>query len=49
MESGSDSTSHVDITQSVTFGVGAQIATMIGITGLTNEATLETNGNLITA
>ena len=46
--SGSDSILRVDTTGSASFGAGTQIATIVGVTGLTDEATLETNGNIIT-
>lgn len=47
-DSGSDSILKVDTTGSGSFGAGTQIATIIGVTGLTDELALETAGNLIT-
>jgi hypothetical protein len=46
-DSGADSVVKVDITGTATFGAGTQIATIIGVTGLTDEATLLSNGNII--
>jgi len=37
----------VDEAGTGTFGAGTQIAILNNITGLTDEATLETNGNII--
>ncbi|XWN31390.1 MAG: type I secretion C-terminal target domain-containing protein [Devosia sp.] len=48
-DSGANSVVKVDTTGTATFGAGTQIATLIGVTGLTDEAQLETNGHLITA
>lgn len=47
-DSGSNSVVRVDATGSGSFGAGTQIATLNGVTGLTDEAQLETDGNLIT-
>ncbi|MDD9899912.1 MAG: type I secretion C-terminal target domain-containing protein [Alphaproteobacteria bacterium] len=47
--SGSNSIVRVDPNGTANFGAGSQIATLTGVTGLTNEDLLETNGNLITA
>jgi hypothetical protein len=47
--SGSDSVVKIDITGTGTFGGGTQIATLEGITGLTDEAALVTSGNLLAA
>lgn len=44
---GADSDVYVDVTGSASFGAGTQIATLTGVTGLTDEATLESNGNII--
>ena len=46
---GSDSELRVDASGSANFGAGSLIATITGVTGLTDEDLLETNGNLITA
>lgn len=48
-DAGADSVVRVDVTGSASFGAGTQIATLIGMTGLTDEAALETAGNLITS
>ena len=48
-DSGSDSVVKIDTTGSGTFGGGTQIATLEGITGLTDEQALITSGNLIAA
>ena len=45
--SGSNSIVKVDTTGTGTFGAGTQIATLEGITGLTDEAALVSSGNLI--
>ncbi|MEW8110519.1 MAG: calcium-binding protein [Candidatus Thiodiazotropha endolucinida] len=45
--SGSDSEVRIDVTGSASFGAGTQIATLEGITGLTDEAALVTSGNLV--
>jgi hypothetical protein len=47
--SSSDSVVKVDVTGSATFGAGTQIATLTGITGLTDEAALVSSGNLLMA
>jgi Ca2+-binding RTX toxin-like protein len=47
--SGSDSVVKVDVTGTGTFGTGTQIATLTGITGLTDEAALVSSGNLLMA
>ena len=47
--SGSDSLVYVDITGTATFGASQQIATIVGVTGLTDEAALVTAGTLIAA
>lgn len=47
-DSGSDSIVKIDVTGTGTFGAGTQVATLLGITGLTNEASLETSGALVT-
>ncbi|MEW8551347.1 MAG: hypothetical protein AB2533_12920, partial [Candidatus Thiodiazotropha endolucinida] len=44
---GSDSEVRIDVTGSASFGAGTQIATLEGITGLTDEAALVTSGNLV--
>ena len=46
-DSGSDSIVKIDTTGMGTFGSGTQVATLEGITGLTDEAALVTSGNLI--
>ena len=46
-DSGANSVVKVDVTGSASFGVGTQIATLQGITGLTDEAQLKTDGGLI--
>ncbi len=46
-DSGADSVVRVDVTGTGTFGAGTQIATLQGVTGLTNEALLLSNGNII--
>lgn len=46
---GSDSEVRVDTTGSASFGSGTHIATLEGITGLTDEAALVSSGNLIVA
>lgn len=46
---GSDSDVKVDTTGTGTFGAGTQIATLEGITGLTDEAALVSSGNLLVA
>lgn len=48
-DSGSDSVVKVDTTGTATFGAGTQVATLTGVTGLTDEAALETAGNLFAA
>ncbi len=48
-DSGANSVVKVDTTGSASFGAGTQIATITGVTGLTDEAQLETDGNLITS
>lgn len=45
--SGSDSIVRVDVTGAASFGAGTQIATVAGVTGLTDEAALVASGNLI--
>jgi hypothetical protein len=45
---GANSDVRVDVTGTASFGAGTQIASIIGVTGLTDEATLETNGTIIT-
>lgn len=45
--SGSDSILRVDTSGSGAFGAGTQIATLIGVTGLTDEAALAAAGNLL--
>ncbi len=47
-DSGSDSDVRVDVTGSASFGAATQIANIIGVTGLTDETTLENNGVIIT-
>lgn len=47
--SGSDSLVKIDVTGTGTFGTGTQIATLTGITGLTDEAALVSSGNLLAA
>jgi hypothetical protein len=37
----------IDVTGTGTFGGGTQIALLEGITGLTDEAALVSNGNLV--
>ncbi|MEC7028394.1 MAG: hypothetical protein VXW91_01870, partial [Pseudomonadota bacterium] len=46
-DSGSDSIVKIDTTGTGTFGAGTQVATLEGITGLTDESALVTSGNLI--
>lgn len=46
---GSDTDVKVDITGAGSFGAGTQIATLEGITGLTDEAALVSSGNLLVA
>ncbi len=48
-DSGADSVVKVDTTGSASFGAGTQIATIVGVTGLTDELALEGTGNLITS
>lgn len=48
-DSGSDSVVKIDITGTATFGAGTQIATLEGITGLTDESALASSGNLLVA
>jgi Ca2+-binding RTX toxin-like protein len=48
-DSGSDSAVKIDVTGTGTFGAGTQVATLIGITGLTDESALVTSGNLLVA
>ena len=48
-DSGSDSVVKVDTAGTGTFGAGTQIATLKGITGLTDEVALESSGKLIAA
>lgn len=45
--SGSDSIVRIDVNGSGSFGAGTQIATIVGVTGLTDEAALVNSGNLI--
>lgn len=45
--SAGDSDVRVDVTGSGTFGAATKIATLFGVTGLTDEAALVTNGDLI--
>lgn len=45
--SGSDSIVKVDVTGAASFGAGTQIATIVGVTGLTDEAALVASGSLI--
>lgn len=47
-DSGANSVVRVDVTGTANFGAGTQIATIVGTTGLTDEAALVTSGNLIT-
>ncbi|XWN29346.1 MAG: type I secretion C-terminal target domain-containing protein [Devosia sp.] len=48
-DNGTNSFLKVDTTGTADFGAGTQVATLQGITGLTDEAQLETNGYLIAA
>jgi hypothetical protein len=48
-DSGSDSAVSIDVTGTSTFGAGTQVATLMGITGLTDESALVTSGNLLVA
>ncbi len=48
-DSGSDSVVKIDTTGAGSFGAGTQVATLEGITGLTDEQALVTSGNLIAA
>ncbi len=48
-DSGSNTIVNVDKTGSGRFGANTQIATLFGVTGLTDEVWLEDNGNLITS
>jgi Ca2+-binding RTX toxin-like protein len=48
-DNGLDSTLRVDVTGTGTFGAGTEVATILGRTGLTDEAALEASGNLITS
>ena len=48
LDNGSQSDVYVDTTGSATFGAATQIASLFNITGLTDEAALETSGHLIT-
>lgn len=47
-DSGANSLVNIDTTGSGTFGAGTQVATLYGITGLTDEVGLETAGTLVT-
>jgi len=47
VDNGANSDLYVDTSGSASFGVAAQIATLTGINGLTDEALLETNGHII--
>ncbi len=48
-DDGTDSLLRVDTTGSGTFGAAQDVASILGVTGLTDEALLETNGHLITS